>query len=78
MKNDVQVHEDEKDKVEKSVLKTEFEMSMVEELTYFLGLKIKQMDDGIFISQSIVCEESCKDVWSSKCTTQKDNHWNTH
>ncbi|KAI3450426.1 hypothetical protein Pfo_007091 [Paulownia fortunei] len=30
----------------------EFEMSMVGELNYFLGLQIKQLDDGIFISQS--------------------------
>ena len=27
-------------------------MSMVEELSYFLGLHIKQMDEGIFINQS--------------------------
>ncbi|XP_019155886.1 PREDICTED: uncharacterized protein LOC109152687 [Ipomoea nil] len=30
----------------------EFEMSMVGELNYFLGLQIKQQDNGIFISQS--------------------------
>ena len=30
----------------------EFEMSLVGELTYFLGLQIKQMDDTIFIYQS--------------------------
>ncbi|XP_058725719.1 uncharacterized mitochondrial protein AtMg00810-like [Vicia villosa] len=30
----------------------EFEMSLVGELTYFLGLQVKQMDDSIFISQS--------------------------
>src|SRR5690606_29062652 len=29
----------------------EFEMSMVGELSYFLGLQIKQMDDGITVSQ---------------------------
>ena len=33
-------------------MKTEFEMSMVGELTYFLGLQVKQSKDGIFISQS--------------------------
>ena len=32
-------------------MSTEFEMSMVGELSYFLGLQVKQMDDGIFISQ---------------------------
>ena len=30
----------------------EFEMSMVGELNYFIGLQIKQMHDGIFISQA--------------------------
>ena len=30
----------------------EFEMSMVGELNYFLGLQAKQLEDGIFISQS--------------------------
>lgn len=29
-----------------------FEMSMVGELSFFLGLQIKQMDDGIFLCQS--------------------------
>ena len=29
-----------------------FEMSMVGELTYFLGLQVKQMDLGIYINQA--------------------------
>ena len=33
-------------------MKNEFEMSMVGELNYFLGLQVKQSDDGIFISQN--------------------------
>ena len=32
-------------------MKKEFEMSMVGELTYFLGLQVKQRKDGIFIFQ---------------------------
>ena len=32
----------------------EFEMSMVGELTFFLGLQVKQWKDGIFISQESV------------------------
>ena len=32
-------------------MKKEFEMSMVGELTYFLGLQVKQKKEGIFISQ---------------------------
>ena len=31
-------------------MKKEFEMSMVEELTFFLGLQVKQKKEGIFIS----------------------------
>ncbi|XP_022883335.1 uncharacterized protein LOC111400129 [Olea europaea var. sylvestris] len=33
-------------------LKQEFEMSMVGELSYFLGLQVRQTEDGLFISQS--------------------------
>lgn len=33
-------------------MESEFEMSMVGELTYFLGLQVKQKDETIFISQS--------------------------
>ena len=32
-------------------MKSQFEMSMMGELNYFLGLKVKQMDKWIFISQ---------------------------
>ncbi|XP_023926779.1 uncharacterized mitochondrial protein AtMg00810-like [Quercus suber] len=32
-------------------MKREFEMSMVGEFNYFLGLQVKQRNDGIFISQ---------------------------
>jgi len=31
-------------------MQSEFEMSLVGELTYFLGLQVKQMEDTIFIS----------------------------
>ncbi|XP_058733302.1 uncharacterized mitochondrial protein AtMg00810-like [Vicia villosa] len=34
-----------------SQMQTEFEMSMVGELTYFLGLQIKQMEESTFLSQ---------------------------
>ena len=32
-------------------MKKEFEMSMVGEVTFFLGLQVKQNKEGIFISQ---------------------------
>ena len=38
----------------------EFEMSMMEELNYFLGLQIKQLKDGIFICQSKYTKELLK------------------
>ena len=33
-------------------MKSEFEMSMVGELTFFLGLQVRHLEDGMFISQS--------------------------
>ena len=33
-------------------MKSMFEMSMVGELTYFLGLQVKQTDSGIYINQA--------------------------
>ncbi|KAK4853085.1 hypothetical protein QYF36_003566 [Acer negundo] len=38
----------------------EFEMSMVGELNYFLGLQIKQIHDGIFISQTKYAKNQVK------------------
>eukprot|EP00253_Pinus_taeda_P007529 PITA_07529 len=34
------------------VMQKEFEMSLLEELTYFLGLQIQQKEEGIFLSQT--------------------------
>ena len=33
-------------------MQAEFEMSMIEKLTHFLGLQVRQQDSGIFLSQS--------------------------
>ena len=44
-------------------MKQEFEMSMVGELTYFLGLQVKQHENGIFIHKVSIPETSEK-VWS--------------
>lgn len=46
---------------------TEFEMSMVGELTYFLGFQIKQLEDGIFISQR-KCAKAIVKKFGVKCT----------
>ena len=38
----------------------EFEMSMIGELSYFLGLQIKQMKNGTFISQGKYIKDMLK------------------
>ena len=42
------------------LMKSEFEMSMMGELGFFLGLQIKQMDDGIMIHQQKYLKELLK------------------
>uniref|UniRef100_A0A151UGR9 Copia protein n=1 Tax=Cajanus cajan TaxID=3821 RepID=A0A151UGR9_CAJCA len=51
----------------KKALYGEFEMSIMGELTFFLGLQIKQMSDGIFISQSKYCNELLKKFGMEGC-----------
>jgi hypothetical protein len=41
-------------------MQTEFEMSMIGELSYFLGLQVKQSFAGIFISQEKYLKEMLK------------------
>ena len=41
-------------------MKTEFKMIMVSELTFFLGLQIRQLKDGIFFSHSKYAKELVK------------------
>jgi hypothetical protein len=41
-------------------MQTEFEMSMIGELSYFLGLQVKQSSAGIFISQEKYLKEMLK------------------
>ena len=41
-------------------MQTEFEMSMIGELPYFLGLQVKQISAGIFISQEKYLKEILK------------------
>ncbi|KAK2429898.1 hypothetical protein QL285_028295 [Trifolium repens] len=43
-----------------SLMQGEFEMSMMGELTYFLGLQIKQLEEGTFIYQTKYCLELLK------------------
>jgi hypothetical protein len=41
-------------------MESEFEMSMIGELSFFLGLQITQRSDGIFISQGKYLREMLK------------------
>jgi hypothetical protein len=41
-------------------MKQEFEMSMIDDLSYFLGLQVKQTVKGIFISQSKYAKDLVK------------------
>ena len=43
-------------------MKIDLEMSMVGELTFILGLQIRQLKDGIFLSQSKYAKELIKNV----------------
>ena len=49
-------------------MKAMFEMSMVGELTYFLGLQVKQTDSEIH-QPSKICKESSQEIWTGQCCT---------
>ena len=48
-------------------MKSEFEMSMLGEMNFFLGLQVKQLKDGIFISQEKYCKELLKKFDMNQC-----------
>lgn len=49
------------------VMAHKFEMSMMAELTFFLGLQVKQIPNGIFISQSKYVQDMLKKFIFSAC-----------
>ena len=49
------------------VMQKEFEMSMLGELGFFLGLQISQKENGIFISQSKYVKEMLKKFQMEDC-----------
>jgi hypothetical protein len=49
-------------------MKKEFEMSMLGELSFFLGLQISQYDKGIFVSQTKYVKEILKKFRMEDCT----------
>jgi hypothetical protein len=48
-------------------MQNEFEMSLLGELTFFLGLHISQLDEGIFISQTKYIKEMLKKFRMEDC-----------
>ena len=52
-------------------MRKEFEMSMMGELNFFLGLQIKQCNDGIFINQSKYVNELLKRYKMDQATHAK-------
>jgi hypothetical protein len=49
------------------LMSKEFEMSMIGELTYFLGFQVKQMKDGNFLSQEKYTKDLLKRFKMKKC-----------
>ncbi|KAJ9561101.1 hypothetical protein OSB04_006261 [Centaurea solstitialis] len=53
------------------LMKSEYKMSMMGELTFFLGLQIKQSEKGIFINQGKYVHEMLKKFDLTSCTPMK-------
>ena len=53
------------------LMQSKYEMSMMGELTYFLGLQVKQVKDGIFISQTKYIYDLLKKFDLTDCSSAK-------
>ncbi|KAJ9556368.1 LOW QUALITY PROTEIN: hypothetical protein OSB04_010982 [Centaurea solstitialis] len=53
------------------IMETEFEMSMMGELSFFLGIQVKQNPDGIFINQSRYIKDKLKKFKMTDCSPIK-------
>ena len=53
------------------LMQSKYEMSMMGELTYFLGLQVKQVSDGIFISQTKYIYDLLKKFDLMDCSSAK-------
>jgi len=49
------------------IMKSEFEMSMMGEHNYFLGLQVKQLKDDIFLNQAEYCKDLLRKFGMDKC-----------
>ncbi|GJW47269.1 putative ribonuclease H-like domain-containing protein [Tanacetum coccineum] len=56
------------------LMKGEFKMSAMGEMTFFLGLQVKQLPDGIFISQ----DKYVKDMLTKFKNMESINDWHTY
>jgi hypothetical protein len=56
------------------LMSKEFKMSMIRELTFFLGFQDKQMREGIFISQEKYTKDLLKRFKMDKCKPIKTYH----
>jgi hypothetical protein len=54
-----------------TMMSREFEMSMIDELNFFLGFQIKQMDHGTFVSQDKYLKDILKKFGMENCTPNK-------
>ena len=52
-------------------MQSKYEMSMIDELTYFFGLQVKQVKDGIFISQTKYIYDLLKTFDLTDCSSDK-------
>ena len=48
-------------------MQDEFEIIMMGELKFFLGLQIKQTKEGIFLKSIQICHRFAKKIWIGKC-----------
>ena len=53
------------------IMQSKYEMSMMGELTYFLGLQVKQVYDGVFISQTKCFYDLMKKFYLTNCSSTK-------
>lgn len=56
----------------KNAMMSEFDMTDLGKMRYFLGIEVLQRNDGIFISQKKICIGCVKEVWDGReqCSSQ--------
>ena len=57
------------------MMANEFEMSMIGELSYFLGLQIKQLKNGIFVCQVKYIKDMLKKFGMNEVLMVVNNHY---